>query len=90
MITGPDKKRRIKNDNVHSRPNNWSVRRYVNFNINLDEGGLKTMNARCKWKEFNRWWKNTREDWSSIFGDAASLRQIIDDKLKELQRGDKT
>ena len=48
------------------------------------------MNARCKWKEFNRWWKNTREDWSSIFGDAASLRQIIDDKLKELQRGDKT
>lgn len=45
--------------------------------------------SRVKWKEFNRWWNAKREQYGSVWGDAATLTQSIDDKLRELQGGKK-
>jgi len=45
------------------------------------------MNARCKWKEFNKWWNIEREKYISPMTYAGGLAASIDDKLKELQKG---
>ncbi len=44
------------------------------------------MNARCKWREFNKWWAIKREQ--SLYPTTweGKLAQSIDDKLKELQK----
>lgn len=48
------------------------------------------MNARRKWREFNKWWEVKREQYNnSMPSYAGGLAQSIDDKLKELQKGDK-
>ena len=43
------------------------------------------MNARCKWKEFNKWWEVKRLSAACVWGDVGGLAQSIDNKLKELQ-----
>ncbi len=45
--------------------------------------------ARVKWEEFNRWWKD-QYLWVNIdCEDVQSLEKVINDKLKELQKGGK-